>query len=89
MVLLVSSLKAQAQLEPVVQYWLGYSLSSTGVGVLFISLLARMPASTALADAHSRFTAFSGDVSCLHQYLDSCWVFSQGVTTSIRLSPVL
>ena len=78
MVLLVSKLKAQAGLEPGAQYWWGYSPSSTGEGGLFLALLARMPASTPLTDAHGRFTVSAGDVRCLHWELDSLTGSSAG-----------
>ena len=50
----------QAQLELGCTIWWGYLPSATGEGGLFICLLARMPASSALSDACSRVTVYWG-----------------------------
>ena len=63
--------KVQAWLDSVAQYWGKYSPSSTGETDDFCGLLARSQASTALSDAHSRYSVSAGDISHLHWGLHS------------------
>ena len=73
----VSKPRHSTRLELGCKHWWGCLPSSTGEGGLFIGLLARMPASSALSDACGRVTVyrglfvFTGTISQLWLYLYS------------------